>query len=803
MAKSSSPHFAVESFPDMDKAINKIDSYEVIRKLGQGGMADVYLARDEKGVEVAVKVIKREFASLPRYVKRFKRECLAVSGLRHPNIISLSAYGTHQEHPYAVMEYLAGASLQDRLDEEKKLSSREVLALTAPLLKAMTYYGAKGLVHRDLKPSNIIFKSDGSPVIVDFGLVYDADLTAMTQSGQVVGTPAYLAPEILQGKNASLKSDIYQLGVILFECLTGELPFHAPTPALMMTCILQGRAQSLKKLEPGLDDSFVIFINRMMASNINERYQSAEEALQDLALLNSGKQLVAKEQKSKPATTPASAKASSQPRRYLSLLLFILAFIFIAFIYTKKSVNVPTDQVPKPRVTAGFEKVRVAWASNAALRVRATLYDSNDAELLSRSDGEASLNHSFILPIDKSRKSLRLRMRVLPDGPVSLPITVRTKRLPKIEVQNVQYNEEGLTIALLAEKAVSDAHYKVIVRDMSGRLSAALCKAKGRQLIATNGDTGADIGQLSCKLHFGPTKEEKTISLDSSFQRWATKYYDKCKDLSFTKVMASMLTKAVAELVNNAGSDLKAVTSEGIIEKKGWKKLNAQQKERLQSRLDEIRAWSRKQKWGSLILEIARHQDVLLSSPLIPLKQQSVFFESGQGAVGIDAGFLARNWPSFTDRNYSFGRTWHYSWRWAPPSGGGWFRQFSKELSPKEAKMKAVDLALLVIGKKKENRNYSFNLSQGALSKIKRCNLCLEVRSLPKRLYLTAKVNNSPRFLVSGIKRGEGSWFCQNFPIELLRVDANKIEVTVNLVSAFFREKNAALLKSVVLLVEH
>jgi serine/threonine protein kinase len=787
----------------MDNAIKKIDSYDIIRKLGQGGMADVYLAHDESGEEVAIKVIKREFAALARYVKRFQRECRAVSGLRHPNIIRLFGYGTHEGHPYAVMEYLPGDSLQDRLDEKKKLTSQEVLAMAAPLLEAMAYYGAKGLVHRDLKPSNIIFNSDGKPVIVDFGLVYDADLTAMTQAGQLVGTPAYIAPEILRGESASLKSDIYQLGVILFECLSGELPFLAPTPALVMTCILQGRAQSLKKLEPNLDKNIVAFINRMMASNVDERYQSAEEALHDLTLLSSGKQLVTEAPKPLPSAPTPTLKAKAYSRRYLSLSLTILAFIVIALISAKKARNDLQAQIPKPRIAAGFEKVRVDWVSKKALRVRATLYDVNDAELLSRSDPGATLNHSFILPIDRRRNNIRMRMRVLPDGPVSFPIAVRTNRLPKLDIQNVQFSEEGLTIALLTEKEIPEVDYKVIVRNTSGRLSAAKCKAKGRQLFAAYGDTGADVAQLSCKIRFRPTKEETTVNLDSSFQRWATRYYDKCKNLSFSQIMASMLTKAVAELVNNAGRDLKAVTSEGIVEKKGWEKLDAEQKSKLQSRLDGIKNWSRQQKWGSLILDIAGHQDVLLSSPLIPLKQQSVFFESALGAVGIDAGFLARNWPSFTDRTYSFGRTWSFSWRWAPPSGGGWFRQFSKELSPKDAKMKAVDLALVVIGKKKENRNFRFNLSHRELNRIKRCILCLEVRSIPNRLYLDAHVNSRPRFLVSGVRREEGAWFCQNFPAELLRIGTNKIEVTVNLVSAFFREKSPAVLKSVVLLVEH
>ena len=787
----------------MENSAKKIDSFSVIRKLGQGGMADVYLAHSDDGEEVAIKVIKSEFTASPRYVKRFHRECMAVSGLRHPHIIQLKGYGTHQGHPYAVMEYLPGKSLQDKLDEEAKLPENEVQFLLSPLLEAISYYGAKGLVHRDLKPSNILFRDDGSPVIVDFGLVYDAELTKMTQAGQVVGTPAYIAPEILRGESADIKSDLYQLGVILFECLTGELPFKAPTPALVMTYVLQGRAESLKDAAPELDDGLVTFVNNLMASNKDERYQSADAALADLALLESGKKLASKE---KPLAPPAVASTTpvtkGSPRFFISLTLTLFLFLLAAWIYGSNSSNGYNAPVPRPRVTAGFGKVRVDWVSKVPLRTRAILYDDDDKEILSRSDGEQSQNHSFVLPIENKSSNYRLRLKVLPNGPVSLPLSLKTQQMPEFDVKNVQFDDGGLTVTLLSKKSLPEAEYSLVVKDRRGRVSTSLFKRNDRYLLAKSGETGADIAHLSCKINCPSTREEEMIDLDGPFKTWTESYYDKCKDLSFTEIMASMLTKAVAELVNNSGRDLKAVTSEGVIEKKGWQKLNPEQKETLQKRLDGIQSWSRNQKWGSLILDVARHQDVLLSSPLIPLKQQCVIYQSAQGAVGIDAGFLARNWPSFTDRHYSFGHTWSYSWRWSPPSGGGWFTQFESTLPSDEIKMKAVDLALLVIGKKKEARHFRFTLSPDELQKIKRCCLCLEIRQLPNRLYLDAHVNGFPRFLITSMKQGEGSWFCQNFPVELLKTGPNKIEVTVNLVSAFFREKSHVVLKSVALLVE-
>ncbi len=788
----------------MNKRLEQIGSYQIVKQIGQGGMAVVYLARTQDGREVAIKVIRREFAAAKRYVKRFKRECTAVSGLRHPNIIKLESYGIHEGYPYAVMEYLTGESLQDRLDEKSTLKAKEVLALAPPLIEACAYYGAKGLVHRDLKPSNILLRTDGTPVIVDFGLVYDAELTKMTQSGQVVGTPAYLAPEILRGKSADIRSDLYQFGVIFFECLAGELPFVAPTPALVMTCILQGRARSLLDLLPKMDKNLAFFIERLMAAKLDERYASPEEALIDLKRIQSGQKLqgTAKVEKKPEPIKQQQPRATKGNRRFLlSVTLTILAILFCLHVFSGDAQRGKETIIPRPRVTAGFEKIRIEWVSKSALRTRAILYGPGDTEILSRSDGAPTFQHSFLLPVRDRKATHRVRLMVLPNGPVSLPQSVKLRHLSPTGIKDVSFGLNGLSISLDTKKQ-AELLYLLKVRDTNGRISEAAAQETTSALVATIEGTGPDIARLSLNIKNETTKESKEILLDGEFQKWARDYYNKCKDLSFTNIMASMLTKAVAELVSRADRDLKAVSSEGVIEEDGWRKLTRAQQEKLQSRLLGIQKWSREQKWGSLILDIARHQDVLLSSPLIPLAQQSILFQSAEGAVGIDAGFLARNWPPFTDKKYSFGRNWSFAWRWSPPSGGRWMALKTFTLNGKKARFKATDLALLVIGKKKSILELPISIPANALSNVNRGCICLEVTRFPEKLYLDLHINGKPRFIVPCTKGREGSWFCQNFPAELLHEGANTITITANLVSAFFREKKHAQVNKVTLLVE-
>jgi serine/threonine protein kinase len=192
------------------------DRYRLDRRLGAGGMASVWLARDERlDREVAVKILSDVLASDPDYRTRFEREARVAAGLSHPNLVEVFDFSSESDRPYLVMRYVPGPTLADRIGQRGRGVDGERLA--RELLDALAYIHDAGVIHRDLKPSNVLFGARGEAQLTDFGIAQRADATALTKTGQVVGTIAYMAPEVRAGKQATERSDLYSLGVLLGE----------------------------------------------------------------------------------------------------------------------------------------------------------------------------------------------------------------------------------------------------------------------------------------------------------------------------------------------------------------------------------------------------------------------------------------------------------------------------------------------------------------------------------------------------------------------------------------------------------
>src|SRR3990170_2625164 len=208
--------------------------YEVIEKVGQGGMAEVYRARDELlGREVAVKVLNPRLSTDKSFVDRFRREAQAAANLSHPNIVSLYDYGSDGDANFIVMEFIDGKSLGDVIKDEGPLLPERAAEIAADVAKALERAHNAGLVHRDVKPNNIMLTSSGQTKVTDFGIVRALGSDAeqqMTQTGMVIGTAAYLSPEQAQGNAIDARSDVYALGIVLYEMLTGDAPFSGDTP---------------------------------------------------------------------------------------------------------------------------------------------------------------------------------------------------------------------------------------------------------------------------------------------------------------------------------------------------------------------------------------------------------------------------------------------------------------------------------------------------------------------------------------------------------------------------------------------
>jgi len=258
------------------------DRYRIEKELGQGGMATVYLAEDLKHHrKVAIKVLEER--SVHAGDARFEREIRVAAQLSHPHILSLHDSGEAAGHRYYVMPYVAGETLRDRLDREGSLAVDEALRLAAEVAEALDCAHRAGIIHRDIKPENIMLH-EGHAVVADFGIasaVAAAETQHLTQTGAVMGTPAYLSPEQVNGRELDGRSDLYSLGCVLFECLTGGLPFSGSAMAMMAQRVMQ-EAPSVRVKRPEIPEGLAQVVQRMMATEPARRYTSGQACVMAL-----------------------------------------------------------------------------------------------------------------------------------------------------------------------------------------------------------------------------------------------------------------------------------------------------------------------------------------------------------------------------------------------------------------------------------------------------------------------------------------------------------------------------------------
>ena len=261
--------------------------YRVRGLLGSGGMADVYDATDERLERpVALKVLRPEMAVRDDIRLRFQVEARAAAGLSHPNAVAVFDTGEHEGMPYLVMERLPGDTLADCLPEGPVDTAWLCEAATG-VLGALAAAHAAGIVHRDVKPGNILITADGRAKITDFGIAKSlgtgSDASDLTRTGQLVGTPAYVAPERLEGHPATPQSDLFALGVVLYEALAGSKPFQGNSPIAVARAVVDGDYVPLAAVRPDLDPRLVAVVERAMARNPEDRFAAADEMAAALA----------------------------------------------------------------------------------------------------------------------------------------------------------------------------------------------------------------------------------------------------------------------------------------------------------------------------------------------------------------------------------------------------------------------------------------------------------------------------------------------------------------------------------------
>jgi eukaryotic-like serine/threonine-protein kinase len=278
----------------------RVSHYEIVRKLGEGGMGVVYQARDtDLGRYVALKFLPPHLVSSPERIARFRQEARAISALNHPRIATIYGFEDTGEVKFLVLEYLPGGTLRQKLLASKscgeKLPLGQCLEWTIQIAEGLTHAHKHGIIHRDIKSSNVLFTEDGQIKIADFGLAKiaasgegEAQYDSETVSGCAPGTPVYMSPEQARGQEVDQRSDIFSLGILLFELLAGEAPFHGKQTPAVLYDIVHTPAPPLREFRDGVPDKLQSVISRMLEKDPALRYQTANDLLTDLRALNAG-----------------------------------------------------------------------------------------------------------------------------------------------------------------------------------------------------------------------------------------------------------------------------------------------------------------------------------------------------------------------------------------------------------------------------------------------------------------------------------------------------------------------------------
>ena len=259
------------------------DRYEIIRVIGEGGMANVYLAMDTiLDRKVAVKVLRGDLATDEKFVRRFQREALSASSLNHPNIVEMYDVGEDDGNFYIVMEYVEGKNLKQLVKRRTKLSIPEVIDIMKQLTDGISHAHDSFIIHRDIKPQNMLILDSGLVKITDFGIAVALNSTQLTQTNSVMGSVHYLPPEQAAGKGATFKSDIYALGIMMYELLTGNLPFKGENAVEIALKQLKEPIPSVREFDSTIPQSVENIVLKACAKNPKNRYENVREMYHDL-----------------------------------------------------------------------------------------------------------------------------------------------------------------------------------------------------------------------------------------------------------------------------------------------------------------------------------------------------------------------------------------------------------------------------------------------------------------------------------------------------------------------------------------
>ncbi|CAM3130140.1 MAG: Stk1 family PASTA domain-containing Ser/Thr kinase [Pseudolactococcus laudensis] len=262
------------------------DRYRVIREIGRGGMANVYLAEDTylDNRQVAIKILRSNFENDSLAIARFQREAYAMAELNHPNIVGISDVGDADDQQYIVMEYIDGLTLKQYINEHAPLANEEAIRIGDEILAAMALAHSSGIIHRDLKPQNILITKDGTAKVTDFGIAKALSETSLTQTNSMFGSVHYLSPEQARGGNATPQSDLYAIGIIIYEMLTGSIPFDGDSAVTIALKHFQENLPSIINQNKNVPQALENVVIKATAKKLSDRYENVTDMRRDLNL---------------------------------------------------------------------------------------------------------------------------------------------------------------------------------------------------------------------------------------------------------------------------------------------------------------------------------------------------------------------------------------------------------------------------------------------------------------------------------------------------------------------------------------
>ena len=445
------------------------DRFEVLHKIGEGGMATVYLCHDrENNKKVALKVVTVQSADGGFSRRRFRREFMLTKRVDHPNVISLHHFGAIDDNTfYTAMDYIKGKDLMTHLDDEGYLHEEEIQSIALKLARALAALHTEDVIHRDLKPANIMIVDGKEPIIMDFGLARALDMTRMTETGTILGTPLYMAPEQTQGEATDHRADIYQFGAILFEMLAGEPPFTGKTIAELLNNILELQAPLVSSRAPSLSRRWNGIVNRCLQKDPQYRYENAERLIEDLEkVLDPIEEelLPTRKQSSEEEQEPSEGGAKTQKRRkynrFPSALacavfagIFIVALVF--FIPKNKAILYAHTNL---QVESSLTTIALSWQSREPYPSVVQVLKPISLEV--KAGIEPTRNHVVHLEGLEEDTSYGFKI-IYPENRSSLLKKAKTKSF-KVKIVKAIEKENGLTLTWRISPPTEEIELKTI-----------------------------------------------------------------------------------------------------------------------------------------------------------------------------------------------------------------------------------------------------------------------------------------------------------------------------------------------------